>query len=247
MKKSMFALFGCALVAGSVMAAEVTGNNTAVVIQNTPVVSSNLYQFLIVPVKGFDITGNGTNAALSLDEILPPALYDDGTIVYQNGTTKIAEVKNDQWVWRNTDTPFEETYAANTILWMQSPVETVIDDIPSTVFCGELVNDTVAVTPVPGQFVAFGNATSLAVTFGQPSSTEVTLKAIKVNNVGDLQGAQPGDMIYRLKSESGDYEIVRYNGTNWMKAPESGITPVNADNDLLPAGAAAYYYRKATN
>jgi hypothetical protein len=236
MKKSMLALFGCALVAGSVMAAEVTGNNTAVVIKNTPVVSSNLYQFLIVPVKGFDIKGKGEGQSLSLDEILPPNLYDPDTIVYENGTANVMKVNQaNQWVKEDPTKEFDPIYGAGTILWLQSPATvTDTDDIPPTVFCGELSTTAVTVTPITRQFVPFGNATSTAVKF----------KDITVG------GGTPsdGDEIYRLKDESGDYDILRYNGTLkvWTKkpGPTEGIFAVDASNDELPAGVAAYYYRR---
>lgn len=225
----MLALFGCALVAGSVMAAEVAGNNTAVVIKNTPVVSSNLYQFLIVPVKGFDITGKGVGRNLSLDEILPPNLYAPNTIVYENETTNVMTVQEDgqgvrTWVKASSE-EFDPIYGAGTILWLQSPVNTNPNSILSTVFCGELSTTAVTVTPVQGQFVPFGNATSEAVKFSE------------INGVA-------GDEIYRLKNGSGDYDILRYNGMIWTKKPVSGIFAEDASNDELPAGAAAYYYRR---
>lgn len=236
MKKSMLTLVGCALAAGTVMAAEVAGNNVAVVIQKEPVVSSNLYQFLIVPVRGFDITGNKGVQTLKLKEILPPAAYPAGTKVYKNGSADIYTVYNNEgaidniWVKVGTTTEADVSYSAKDILWMQAPGGTT-SAIPDSVFCGEVSDTGVVVTPVAGQFVAFGNATSEAVAF-----SDITLE-------DGIPAA--GDMIYLIQAGVDDYDILYHNGANWTKKPTAGInfTPVT-DADKLPAGAAAYYYRK---
>ena len=56
-------------------AAEVTGGNVAVVVQRASVPSASGYQLLCVPVKGLDITGSTSTAALTLDQVLPPDAY----------------------------------------------------------------------------------------------------------------------------------------------------------------------------
>ncbi len=236
MKKSMLTLVGCVLAAGSVMAAEVTGNNIAVVIQKDAVVSNNFYQFLIVPVKGFDITGNNNAQSLTLAEILPPAAYTTGTKVYEANVQSPTIYTVQDEVWMDGTTPANDTpIGAGTILWMLTDTT----DVASTVFCGELVEDGNSVTPVAGEFVAFGNATSEAIPYAN----------IGVGN----GGAARGDQIYLLQEGSSDYLILRYNGTIWTKPnPEGGMYipayangDVNAEPDKLPAGAAGYYYRKS--
>ncbi|MDO5462447.1 MAG: hypothetical protein Q4F99_03040 [bacterium] len=229
MKKSMLTLVGCALAAGTVMAAEVAGNNTAVVIQKDAVVSNNYYQFLIVPVKGFDITGGGTATTLTLAEILPPVAYTTGTTVYAaNDTTNIYKVDGGAWVDGEGNNKDDTEIPAETILWMK----TSKTDVSATVFCGEQSSTEVSVTPQSG-FVAFGNATSAAVEYND----------IKV----DGGEATKGDLIYCVKEGSYDYYILRYNGDNWTKPPASGngaYVDVVEGTDVFPAGAAAYYYRK---
>lgn len=71
MKRLLVAAFACLLGFGSAWAA-VEGNNTAVVIRKAPVVSDNGYQFLCVPVRGFDITGQGKAKGLPLNDVIPP-------------------------------------------------------------------------------------------------------------------------------------------------------------------------------
>lgn len=71
MKRLLVAAFACLLGFGSAWAA-VEGNNTAVVIRKAPVVSKTGYQFLCVPVRGFDITGRGRVEGLPLNDVIPP-------------------------------------------------------------------------------------------------------------------------------------------------------------------------------
>lgn len=71
MKRLLVAAFACLLGFGSAWAA-VEGNNTAVVIRKAPVVSKTGYQFLCVPVRGFDITGRGQVEGLPLNDVIPP-------------------------------------------------------------------------------------------------------------------------------------------------------------------------------
>lgn len=71
MKRLLVAAFACLLGFGTAWAA-VEGNNTAVVIRKAPVVSKTGYQFLCVPVRGFDITGQGQVKGLPLNDVIPP-------------------------------------------------------------------------------------------------------------------------------------------------------------------------------
>ena len=71
MKRLLVAAFACLLGFGSAWA-DVEGNNTAVVIRKAPVVSKTGYQFLCVPVRGFDITGLGRVEGLPLNDVIPP-------------------------------------------------------------------------------------------------------------------------------------------------------------------------------
>lgn len=83
MKRLLVAAFACLLGFGTAWAA-VEGNNTAVVIRKAPVVSKTGYQFLCVPVRGFDITGQGQVEGLPLNDVIPPT-----TTGFAAGTTKL--------------------------------------------------------------------------------------------------------------------------------------------------------------
>lgn len=78
MKRLLVAAFACLLGFGTAWAA-VEGNNTAVVVRKAPVVSKTDYQFIGLPVRGFDITGQGRSKTLPLADVLPPASYPVGT------------------------------------------------------------------------------------------------------------------------------------------------------------------------
>lgn len=98
-QKILFAL-GCAMVAGFAQAAQVEGNNVAVVIDKAPVVSETGWQFLCVPVRGFDITGQG-KASLTLDELIPPTTegLPEGTDlqIKQGEDTLVYKLTGGQW------------------------------------------------------------------------------------------------------------------------------------------------------
>ena len=79
MKRLLVAAFACLLGFGTAWAA-VEGNNTAVVVRKAPVVSKTDYQFIGLPVRGFDITGQGKSQTLPLADVLPPASYPAGAI-----------------------------------------------------------------------------------------------------------------------------------------------------------------------
>ena len=112
MKRLLVAALACLLGFGTAWAA-VEGNNTAVVIRKAPVVSDNGYQFLCVPVRGFDITGRGQVEGLPLNDVIPPTTdgftagsvelviegNEGGEGYADNGTYELATV-GDTTVWQ---------------------------------------------------------------------------------------------------------------------------------------------------
>ncbi|MCI6589795.1 MAG: hypothetical protein MSB12_01635 [Lentisphaeraceae bacterium] len=150
------------LSAGSLAyAAEVTGGNVAVVVQRASVPSASGYQLLCVPVKGLDITGSAdSSAALTLDQVLPPAAYgvqpaNEASI----GTTEqcrvtifkdsviIAKIKasastsNDVTTWsyawksENGDNNLgTEPLACGTVLWFYNPSDVSTQQSSGSIF-----------------------------------------------------------------------------------------------------------------
>ena len=73
LNKAFVASVAC--VVGVCAFAAVEGNKTAVVVRKAEVVSDNGYQFLCVPVLGFDITGQGPVASVAWGDIFPASAY----------------------------------------------------------------------------------------------------------------------------------------------------------------------------
>lgn len=138
-----------AFVAGLVCAvgvcafAAVEGNNTAVVIRKDAVTSSTGWQYLAVPVRGFDITGQGQVKGVALADVLPPAMYEAGTelIVENNdennelgdtylddGNYKLGTVSDlPAWVLNGANIG-TQLIAANARVWLKLPEDQVAND-----------------------------------------------------------------------------------------------------------------------
>lgn len=124
----------------------VEGNNTAVVIQKAPVVSKTGFQLIGLPVRGFDITGQGQSQTLPLADVLPPASYPAGTtlqvvsndvegataeeaqtLLVANGIYKVtAEGETAKWSRDGVDTDFGTYGVANSsVLWLKTASDTL--------------------------------------------------------------------------------------------------------------------------
>lgn len=90
LNKAFVASVAC--VVGVCAFAAVEGNNTAVVVRKAAVVSDNGYQFLCVPVRGFDITGQGQVESVALGDIIPASAYAVGTELIVEGNIAASEV-----------------------------------------------------------------------------------------------------------------------------------------------------------
>lgn len=144
MKRLLVAAFACLLGFGTAWAA-VEGNNTAVVIRKAPVVSKKGYQFIGLPVRGFDITGQGKSKTLPLADVLPPASYPAGTtlqvvsndvegatedaeqsLLDANGVYEVfGEGENAKWSRDGVETDFGAYGVANgSVLWLMTASDT---------------------------------------------------------------------------------------------------------------------------
>lgn len=85
--KKVVAVFAGVALAGLALAADVTTANTAVVVRKTPVESADGWQFLCVPVRGFDITGQGQGLGVPLNDVLPPADFPAGAQLQIQGNS----------------------------------------------------------------------------------------------------------------------------------------------------------------
>ena len=241
MKKTLALMAGCALCVSAAMAA-VQGNNTAVIVQKTPAVTTANYQFLCVPVRGFDITGQGTNDAVALSAFLPASTLADGTTVTLPGPDGVSQTiyKVQSGAWGKAsgvstvaltaeEDPMVET---GTTLWLLIPATE--NGTPSNIcFVGEktksLGTDEKLITPTAGM-VAYGNNTA---------------EPIKVSQIAE---PQDGDQIQRITDGGATYQVYHYVADattgegawlNWNNAAQT------VDDETIAPGEAFYYYRAA--
>ncbi len=262
MNKCMIALVGCAFLAGAAVAASVDGNNVAVVIQKDPKQSANGFQFLCIPVKGFDIAQSGEKKSISLADILPPSTYKlaDGAettktkpyvIIVRSsaeGVAANAQYNSDgtDWVNNANDSDKNPTLYATDVLWLNTGD---MATTPNAIFCGESNGDSGAVvSPTEdhkGNVVAEGNYRSASVKISELVSTPAN-----------------GDWLYVTQhsteeNETSDYLYYTYDQRGWLKWGKKAVSGLGGttvevedwvpveDTDTIAAGEAFYFYRQS--
>lgn len=243
MKKTLALMAGCALCVSAATAA-VQGNNTAVIISKTPAVTTASYQFLCVPVRGFDITGQAGNDFVALGSFLPASTLSEGTTLIlpgEDNTQTIYTVSSDgKWVKANsmagTEALTDETepqVEVGSMLWLQLPASTT----PNTIyFVGEkgrtLAKDEKLIQSPAVGMVAYGNDTDTAVSLSQVAE------------------AQDGDQIQCIENGGKTYKVYAYvynaqaGGGKWLDWSIPAF--VEDDSVKIAPGEAFYYYRAAS-
>lgn len=252
-------LCGAAVAQGTTATTSVEGSNTGVVIKKTEVVSSNGYQMLVVPVKGYDIAGGqDSTKSVTLGEMLPPASNNGRSVLVlgvpenaQSGVT-IANRRytsnGTEWMYAGTTGGSDDTegtddaFPAGTIFWLSESGVTPPTDAIQTlaagdtiVFCGTSNDAGLTLVGTSGQVVALGNSTSGSVT------------------LGSLSGASLGDQIFRVQNGTTEYQIYQYVSTKssgwkpqWHKLVVSGTQTSlqDASEEEIPAAEAFYFYTR---
>lgn len=243
MKKTLALMAGCALCVSAATAA-VQGNNTAVIISKTPAVTTASYQFLCVPVRGFDITGRAGNDFVALGSFLPASTLSEGTTLILPGegnTQTIYTVSsNGKWVKANsmagTEALTDETepqVEVGSMLWLQLPASTS----PSTIYFvgekGRTLAEGKKLIPSPAAgMVAYGNDTDTPVPLSQVAE------------------AQDGDQIQCIENGGTTYKVYAYvynaqaGGGKWLDWSIPAF--VEDDSVKIAPGEAFYYYRAAS-
>jgi hypothetical protein len=248
--KATLATLACLLTVGFLSAAEVTGNNTAVVIRKNVVESDTGYQFLCVPVDGLDIA-NGATKAVKLSTVLPPSTLTAGTqIIFVGGdlakvgtTFSVTEGANGK-EWSNGGG--EAELPGGQIFWLkyQAPVvsssatrrgASVVTYAPQTtsndtvIFCGQ--DRALSKWKLGNGITAMANDSSVAV-------------ALKDLPLLDAQGQSivPSDLdtILVIQSGSSDYKQYNYFGGVWY-----GPNGVPSNTDTIAPGEAFYYFKRS--
>ncbi len=240
MKKTLALMAGCALCVSAATAA-VQGNNTAVIISKPAAATDKSFQFLCVPVRGFDITGQGNNNSVALGSFLPASTFGSGTQVFLGEDAQtIYEVKNSEWVLKNSMAAFEKStdepqIERGSMLWLKI-VPKSGEASPNTIyFVGEkgrtLAEGQKLISPSAGM-VAYGNDTDTAVPLSQVAE------------------AQDGDQIQCIENGGTTYKVYAYvynaqaGGGKWLDWSIPAF--VEDDSVKIAPGEAFYYYRAAS-
>lgn len=235
--KATLAFVACLLTAGFLTAAEVAGNNTAVVIRKNVVESDTGFQFLCVPVDGLDIA-NGTQKTVKLSTLLPASTLTAGTKISfvggdlgeQTASATVSETAGVKSWSYDYDLPGGQIY------WLsyQAPVSgySVRGRSTVTTYAQTTGNDTVIfcgqdrartpVTPEKGVVTAMANDSSKAIKLTEVVVTPTNLDTILV-----------------IQADSSDYKQYNYYGGTWY-----GPNGVNANNDTIAPGEAFYYFKR---
>lgn len=231
---------GLACAVGVCAFAAVEGNNTAVVIRKAAVVSSTGWQYLAVPVRGFDITGQGTVKGVPLADVLPPSLYGAGTqLIVEGNETADGYLGNSTyalgtvsdapaWVLDNTDVG-AQLIAANARVWVQIPEDQATDDVANdlfgvavatpaaatapaeTIFAGEQNDVEFLVPDTVSGMVAFGNSSSETVGIAHKNAEGTVEEATGTTQL--IQNPQAGDQLLRIGHDRSGYIYYTYRVT----------------------------------
>lgn len=232
---------GLACAVGVCAFAAVEGNNTAVVIRKAAVVSSTGWQYLAVPVRGFDITGQGQVKGVALADVLPPAMYDAGTQLMvegnetdtgylSNATYTLGTVgKSPAWVVDGADVG-RQLIAANARVWVKIPEEQTANDVTNglfgvaaatntaaatvpaeTIFAGEQNDVEFLVPDTVSGMVAFGNSSSETVGIAHKNAEGTVEEATGTTQL--VQDPQAGDQLLRIGHDRSGYIYYTYRVT----------------------------------
>ena len=230
--KATLATLACLLTVGFLSAAEVAGNNTAVVIRKNVVKSDNNYQFLCVPVDGLAIDGS-SDGTVKLSTVLPPAtLGKDAYVTLGRNKYQVVEVTENSVTvkkWAKADgTTFvpvtsetEPALNGGDIFWLWDKS----NDNQAIVFCGQ-DRDRDLLEQLGQGVVALKNDSSVAKTLVDA-----------VNMTGFVP--EHGDQILTIQANSADYTIYQYLNGNWYGPGFNNIC--NTTVTIAP-GEAFYYF-----
>ena len=246
MNKFMLCTCGALLAGVSMAAAEVsvTGNNTAVVIQKDVVKSlTSNFQFLCVPVKGFDISGKGAASNSTVGDLLPPATMGANAqlTVTKKGETTAKTYKVEQPAGESAPHWYESTLAKSgkvsvddtltlgcgDIFWLQSETS------EKTVFCGEDYNAQ------PDTLVGIETSSAGMVQAGNAGAEPLIIS--KVFNETNFNLTQFKTRLFVLQNGSDSYKQYHYTSKGWLTAKPGSMSlqPVD-DTDVIASGEAFY-------
>lgn len=242
--KATLAFVACLLTAGFLTAAEVTGNNIAVVIRKDVVKSDNGYQFLCVPVNGLTIDGT-VKETIPLNTLIPPSTIVAGTSMIIGDVTYTVN-NNDQWVNQNSEVVNPEI-PCGTAFWLQDPAQKTKNgaallsgsvslmstgNADPTIFCGQQRTRT-----APN----WADLTAGKVTAVVNDSSEAITLAEAVTIAGETP--RTNDQIMTLRNGSSDYKSYYYRNGAWVGKVSGNNVNQPITGAVIMPGEAFYYYK----
>lgn len=235
LSKAFIAGLVCAV--GVYLFAAVEGNNTAVVVRKDAVTSSTGWQYLAVPVRGFDITGQGQVKGIALADVLPPALYVAGTqLMVENNETGDTYLENatctletvsesPAWVLDSADVG-TKLICANARIWVKNPSTNAINGALNAAMGIASAAPAAATTPTETIFAGEQNTVDYLVpsdapagqvtAYGNSSSETVVIpsQGASASTTGTqlVQNPQPGDQLLRIGNNRKSYIYYLYVG-----------------------------------
>ncbi len=236
--KATLATLACLLTVGFLSAAEVTGNNTAVVIRKNVVESNTGFQFLCVPVDGLDIA-NGNQKTVKLSTLLPASTLTAGTKITfvggeLNGTMVTVNATNNGNVWGDGTDASNPSLKGGQIYWLSYQNQASANSARGavTTYAQTTGNDTVIFCGQDRARTEVEPATGVVTAMANDSSKAVTLKELAANP-GDL------DTILVIQAGSSDYKQYNAFGKKWY-----GPNGADADTAEIAPGEAFYYFKR---
>lgn len=247
--KATLATLACLLTVGFLSAAEVTGNNTAVVIRKNVVKSDNGYQFLCVPVNGLAIDGS-IKDTIPLNTLIPPSTIVEGTSmsITIDDVAYTYTVSNGTWVNQGSEV-VNPDIPCGTAFWLQDPTQQQTTgaallsgavslmstgNADPTIFCGQQRTRT-----APN----WADLTAGEVTAVVNDSSEAITLAEAVTIAGETP--RTNDQILTLRNGASDYKFYYYRNGAWVgKVANSNVNQPITGAVIMPGEA--FYYYKAT-
>ena len=230
-----------ALALGVLSAAEVSGSNSAIVVEKDVRESSKGWQLLCVPVNGFSVD-NATTATIDVNDFLPASYYNVGSTLYtvdDAGASTLA-CTLDETGWTGTTT----TLTGGQIFWVKnSETATSAANVASLL---DLDEETTTAESADTILFCGQERTPDAIT--RPDDETIALRkndgadAITLANI--VSSPVSGDEILVIQDGKKNYMSYYYNGNIWKnlytRADSSDVT-------ILPGEAFYYQSAKQTN
>lgn len=224
--KATLAMLACLSMVGFLSAAEVTGNNTAVVIQKTAV-KANDWQFICVPVNKLDITGAvDADAKVNVADLFPASLYSTGTKVYRviGADSKLACTLTESGWTAASDGNGTLEFSPGEILWIEGDKTS-----SSTVFCGQDRTRTTLTKGSANSLKPMQNDSSVAI-----SLYEVVEEPAIGDEILVLANGEDDYVHYMFDKPFGSKEDAYWMTNNGTKLTE--------EDKIIAAGEAFFYY-----